>query len=261
MPSPFPGMDPYLEDPTIWPDVHASLISAIKRQLQPRLVPHYYANIGERLYVEDVRQALYPDPTFLKSRAATRREGGTATLMADEPPIFAFDVRHREPYLEIRSARSHEVVTVLEIISPANKTNRGRGRDEYLEKQNRVLSSQAHLVEIDLLRRGPTVAYVPPGSLRTLERYDYLVSVNRAEARDQAEVYHFTVRQRFPRIDVPLRSPDPDVMLDLPAAFGDCYEEGAYYLQIDYRNPPTESLRREDEEWADTLLRDAGLRD
>lgn len=263
MPSPFPGMDPYLEDPVLWQDLHSRLINAISDQLQPQLLPNYYANIGERLYVEDVRHSLYPDLTILKSpsSASTPRAGGTMTLVADEPTIFVFNLQHREPYLEIRAASTHEVVAVMEVISPANKSSSSRGREEYRAKQDRVLSSQAHLVEIDLLRRGATVAYVPPGDLLTLRRHDYLVSVNRAEARDQAEVYHFTVRDRFPRIKIPLRAPDQDVTLDLPAAFNTGYDRGAYLARVDYRNPPAEPLRREDEEWADALLREAGLRE
>lgn len=261
MPSPFPGMDPYLEDPRIWPDLHLRLIAAISRQLRPQLLPRYYTNVGERLYVEDVRQALYPDLTIVKPGTEAHQARGTAVLVADEPTVVSFDLRQREPYLEIRASSSHEVVTVLVVISPANKSNSSRGRAEYEAKQDRVLASQAHLVEVDLLRRGPTAVYVPPGNLLTIGRYDYLVSVNRAELRQSAEVYHFTVRQRLPRVAIPLRAPDRDVVMDLPAAFVDCYEEGAYSLRIDYRHPPSEPLRADDEEWADTLLREAGLRD
>lgn len=260
MPSPFPGMDPYLEDPALWSDVHFRLIAATDRHLRPYLPPNYYSSLAERLYVEDVRSAISPDVTVLRVPRSEPLRGGTATLVADEPTVLLFNLEVREPYLEIRSVGSHEVVTVIELISPTNKSSAGRGRDEYRTKQDQVLASRANLVEIDLLRRARTVAYVPPGSQPSLPPYDYLISINRACARDRSEVYAFTLRDRLPRIRIPLREPDPDVVLDLPAAFNECYVEGAYPVRIDYRKAPREPLRPEDESWVDDLLRSAGLR-
>ncbi len=260
MPSPFPGMDPYLEDPALWPDVHFRLIAAIDRHLRPYLPPRYFSSLSERLYVEDVQNVISPDVTVLQVPRPAAERGGAATLVADEPTVLLFNLEVREPYLEIRSVGSHEVVTVLELISPTNKSSAGRGRAEYRAKQEQVLASRANLVEIDLLRRAPSVAHVPPGSLQSLPPLDYLISVNRASARDRAEVYSFTLRDRLPLIRIPLRSPDPDVVLDLPAAFSECYDEGAYPVRLDYRQPPREPLHLADEAWVNDLLRSTGLR-
>lgn len=261
MPSPFPGMDPYLEAPTVWPGLHISLIAAVKRHLQPLLVPGYYADIGERLYIEDVHHAIYPDLGIHRRPTGEESRGGTATIVADEPTVVSWDVRHREPYLEIRAVGSNEVVAVLEILSPSNKTPGAKGRDEYLRKQEEVLASPVHLIEIDLLRAGAPTAMVPPGRLWELSAHDYVVCVCRAQDRGQSEIYGVSLRGRLPRVRIPLRPPDSDVVLDLPAVFAECYEEGGYAYRIDYRQaPPDPPLRIDDQQWLDARLRKAGLR-
>jgi uncharacterized protein DUF4058 len=262
MPSPFPGMDPYLEDPALWPGVHDSVILYSRDALQPLLLPRYYVEIGERIYFEDSRDVIYPDATVHERRPAP--DGGAVATPApaapDEPVVFTIEPRQRETFLEIRSVGAHEVVTVVEIISPANKYGQGRGRDEYREKQDQVLRSNANLVEIDLLRRGHSVVVAPPGELLTLSRWDYIACVSRASDRRHVEVYAVSARQRLPRVAIPVREPDPDVVLDLPAVFDRAYDNGAYVVRVDYNQPPSEPLRAEDEEWADSLLREAGLR-
>lgn len=261
MPSPFPGMDPYLEDPATWQDLHHRLISSISRQLQPQLVPLYFARIGERLYLEDVRHAMYPDLGIFRGARGVKTRGGAATLAADEPVVLTWETQCREPYLEIRSATSHEVVTVIEVLSPGNKAPGSHGRAEYQRKQEDVVATPVHLVEIDLLRSGAATVFGTPGAMLLLPHYDYLVCVSRAPRRDSGEVYHFTLRDRLPRVKVPLRDPDPDALLDLPAVFHECYEEGAYPYAVDYRRPPPEpALRPQDAEWLDRLLRETGLR-
>ena len=115
-------------------------------------------------------------------------------------------------------------------------------------------------MEIDLLRRGSPVVVAPPGELLTLPRFDYLACVSRAVDRSQVEVYAVTLRERLPRIAIPLREPDPDVVLDLPSIITHCYDNGAYAVRVDYDQPPPEPFRPEDEAWADALLRIADLR-
>jgi len=260
MPSPFPGMDPYLEDPSLWPGVQDSLIIYTRDALQSLLLPRYYIEPGERIYFEDPREVIYPDATVHQRLPPTESAGGAATLVADEAIVLELELRRRETFLEIRSAGAHEVVTVLEIISPANKYGAGHGREEYRRKQDQVLASHTSLVEIDLLRRGPSIVLAPPGELLTLPRYDYLACVNRATDRRRVETYPVVVRRRLPRIRIPLRSPDPDVVMDLPAIFTRCYDNGAYVARIDYNQPPPEPFCPDDAAWADALLRAAGLR-
>lgn len=261
MPSPFPGMDPYLEAPAVWPGVHDKLIVYIAEVLQPLLLPRYYVDVGERIYLEDPREVVYPDASIReRARVDDASGGGVATLTADEPAIPLLDERQRETFLEIRAAGSQDVVTIIEVLSPANKRSGARGRDEYRDKQDQVLASDTNLVEIDLLRQGLSVAVAPPGRLLALPRFDYLACVSRAGDRRRVEVHSFSIRERLPRIKVPLRHPDPDVVLDLAAAFTRCYDVGAYAVRIDYSQPPADPLRADDEAWADALLRNAGVR-
>jgi hypothetical protein len=260
MPSPFPGMDPYLEDTALWPGVHDRLIVYSGDALQPLLMPRYYVEIGERVYLEDPREVLYPDATIHRRPRVPVVPGATTALLPDEPTVFAVEPRQRETFLEIRAAGSHEVVTIIELISPANKHASGHGRQEYRAKQDEVFGSSTNLAEIDLLRRGASVVVAPPGELLTLPRFDYVACVSRAADRRFVEVYAVSLRQRLPRVAVPLRDPDPDVVLDLPSIFDRCYDNGAYAARVDYDQPPPDPFRTDDDPWADTLLRQAGLR-
>jgi hypothetical protein len=260
MPSPFPGMDPYLEDPALWPGVHESLIVYSRDALQPLLLPRYYVEVGERIYFEDPREIICSDAAIHRRLPAVAGRSGAATPAADEPIVLVVEPRLRETFLEIRAAGSHEVVTVIEVISPANKYGSGHGRQEYRKKQDEVLSSSANLVEIDLLRRGSPVTVAPPGELLTLPRFDYLACVSRPADRRSVEVYAVSLRERLRRPSIPLREPDPDVALDLPAVFTQCYDNGAYAVRVDYNPPPPDPFRPDDEAWADALLRNAGLR-
>jgi len=268
-------MDPYLEEPTRWPDVHQRLITYIADALQPQLRPRYYARMGERVYIVQPPQALYPDVMVIERpvREATSTYLDTQTAgveaLVDAPIILTLSsVEHREPFVEIVHATGDEsvpldvdrrgtgeVVTVIEVLSPANKTP-GEGHNLYRRKQQLVLDSPVHLVEIDLLAAGlPTVA-IPEESLVELPSHRYLVSVRRASDRYRAEVYPVPL----PRLGIPLREPDPDVVLDLPAVLTQCYDNGGYADLVDYRQPPPGKLSAEEAAWLDGLLKWKGLR-
>ncbi len=64
MPSPFPGMDPYLEA-TLWPDVHNALVRKLRtfltRQLRPKYTARLEIHIVEDTYPESEIGILYPD--------------------------------------------------------------------------------------------------------------------------------------------------------------------------------------------------------
>ena len=159
MPSPFPGMDPYLEDPTLWPGVHQRLITYAADVLQPEVRPRYHARIGERLYVVEPPHPMYPDVVLVRRPRAVRElavapAADVATLEADTPMVLAIPpVEHREPFVEIVHTAGGEVITVIEVLSPANKTP-GEGHRLYRRKQQEILDSPAHLIEIDLLSEG-----------------------------------------------------------------------------------------------------------
>lgn len=255
MASPFPGRDPYLEDPNRWPDLHQRLITYSADALQPVIRPRYNARIGERLYVTRPPRSIYPDVSLIE-RGQRLRE--TAVIDHVDAPVLIEMSSHavREPFIEIVDlTHDGRVVTIVEVLSPANKTT-GDGREAYRRKQDEVLASQANLIEIDLLREGLHTIFVPHELLilNLAEAWQYLVAISRVTARHQAAVYPISLRKRLPRIAVPLAQPDPDVALDLQAVFARCYDNGAYADVIDYTRPPKVALSAEDAAWAESLL-------
>jgi hypothetical protein len=246
----FPGMDPYLEDPLLWPGIHNSLIVYIRDQLQPQLRPRYIAAIEERVFVEGPDRQIVPDVWIERARSSA----GTAVAVwpADEPVVVQVpELEMHESYLEILDRHSGQaVVTVIEVVSPTNKFP-GPGRSSYLAKQRDVRASTAHLVEIDLLRAGQHVLAAPEWVARGRGPYDYLVSVNRSTPpRDKFDLYAKTVRQRLPRVHIPLADGDPDVTVDLQAAIEQTYEAGSYRDRINYAAPCVPPLPAEDQAWA-----------
>jgi hypothetical protein len=254
----FPGMDPYLEVPELWPGVHNSLIVYISDLLRPLLRPRYIAAIEERVFVEGPQQTEFIPYVVFKQGHPPREQGSTAVLDADEAlEVQLPALEMHESYLEILDRHSGQrVVAVLEVLSPANKYA-GPGRDSYLTKQREVLTSQAHLIEIDLLRRGPHVLAVPEWVARQHASYDYLICVNRAEGlRDRFRLYPRQLRQRLPRIRVPLADGDPEVVLDVQAVVAQTYEAGSYRERLRYDQPCVPALPAEDQVWVDELIRD-----
>ncbi len=261
MPSPFPGMDPYLEHPAWWPGVHQGMITYARAALNALLPPSYVADIGERLYVLQPERSIYPDAVVVEPpSAATRPEGGargtTGALTSDPPWVLTVEpVEMREVFIEILSVGdASEVITVIEVLSPSNKTANSEGRQLYRTKQQEILQSPTHLIEIDMLRHGEHTVAAPRESLRRRGRWDYLVCLHRGGQRGRYEVWAITLQQRLPRIRVPLAHGDPDVVLDVQAVFDRCYDEGAYARRIDYRGAPVTPLAADDREWASTFI-------
>ena len=83
MPSPFPGMDPYLEEPSQWPGVHQRLITYMADAMQPRIRPRYHVLIGERVYIAEPPQNFYPDVTLLQY--PTQRVPADSAVAVAEP--------------------------------------------------------------------------------------------------------------------------------------------------------------------------------
>jgi len=239
MPSPLPGMAPFLEGEE-WEDFHTTFNTVIRETLSPRLEPRYLIRVVRRVYVEhadeDSPQLRRADVAVLSTATdqlgeAGQSSGGVATL-APVPCVLPMPEERRETYLVIRERDSRHIVTVIETLSPRNKRSGGEGRREYLRKREEVLCSETHLVELDLLRGGrrlPVVGSLPPG--------DYYAVVSRAHRRPRAEVYPWTLRQRLPVIPVPLAKGEPDVPVDLQAVFGTVYDRARYDLSLDYRQP------------------------
>jgi len=243
MPSPFPGMDPFLEHPDFFPDLHGRLHVHISEALQKVLPAPYFAVIGERLWVETSARYVEPDTDVIYgSTSIEEPEGGgvaLATRTRTEPLVF--EVTHderRESYVEIRTrARDggERVVTVIEVLSLSNKTLGEKGRQLYLEKQREVLGSAIHLIEIDLLRGGE---HTTPMSLERLVRkagaFDYHVSVHRFDQRGRFFIYPWKLESPLPEIAVPLLPGHGEVPLDLQAVFARCYDTGPYQRRVRY---------------------------
>ncbi len=262
MQSPFPGMDPYLEVPSMWPDVHNSLISTIRDQIQAALVPNYRAvitpyTVTEHIEIAPVRSALIPDVGVFE-RESPHSEGGTAVAVPPAPLTLPATMAIPTEYarVEIRTVRDHVLVTAIELLSPANKRPGQEGADAYEQKRQVLFASSAHLLEIDLLRNGQR-----PQVARPLPAAPYFIFLSRAERRPTIEIWPLSLREAIPPVPVPLRPPDPPVPLDVGAALHDTYQRARYDLEIDYGHPPPPpELAAEDAAWLDAHLRAAGRR-
>jgi hypothetical protein len=262
MPSPFPGMDPYLETPNLWPDVHHRIISEIQSALNRALRPHYVARVELRIYVSDEedpgRAALVPDVRIEKPpemRGANKSKPASAVAVVEPLTIPYPEEEIEEARLEIRHVESKALIAVIEILSPSNKIRGSAGRKSFVEKRRDILASEVHWVEIDLLRAGE-----PSVTRPRLVPSDYRIVIWRGDSRGHGRYWPISVRQVLPPIGIPLRSKDPDVPLDLNAVLRSAYDNAAYDVSIDYRGPPDPPLSRADTAWANTLLRERGLR-
>jgi uncharacterized protein DUF4058 len=265
MPGPFPGMDPYLEHPARWPSMHQRLITNISNALNALLPPPYIADIGERLYVLQPERSIYPDVVLVERPTPPSPPEATATAVmvpSDPPWVLTAPLGEvREVFVEILTVPDeNRVIAVIEVLSPANKAAGSEGRRLYLAKQRQVLESQTHLVEIDFLRQGEHTVAAPLDWLLEQGYWDYLVSLHRGGQGGRFEAWPVPLRQRLPRIHIPLAGSDPDVVLELQPVFDRCYDEGPYARRLDYRLEPPVPLSRADAEWADQLLRERGLR-
>lgn len=256
MPSPFPGMDPYLEKRSIWPGVHQRLITYMSEVLQPLIRPRYIATIGERIQLAESGHSYIPDVFLLhRLREPAPTLAIVGEMVADEPQTTTyFDEERHVPYIEIIQRDTGEVVTVIEVLSPANKV--GDGRDQYLQKQAELLDTKANLVEIDLLGYGYPTVLARNTTITEPADWRYLITISRADRRKQLEFYAVPLRERLPRCRIPLRPPDPDVVLDLPAVFTRCYDVGGYDLLIDYSKPPDVPLSQAELDWLTAWLQE-----
>ena len=249
MPMPFPGMDPYLEHPALWPSVHHRLIVAFANLLGPNIRPRYVASVEERVFIEGPEHQRIPDVVIHKVRTADRGRipaTGTATPLVLE----VMDLEVHQPYIAILDRHNDlGVVTVIELVSPSNKAA-GPGRESYRAKRRGFRGSECHLVEIDLLRRGRHIMSVPKSLAEKAKPFDYMACVNRWDARHRFELYPCHLRDPLPTIGIPLAEPDPDAPLAIQTALEQVYTEGDYMLRVPYAKPCKPRLLPEDQEWA-----------
>ena len=251
--SPFPGMDPFLEEPARWRSVHTRLINAISDQLAGVLSPHFYVEIEERVTVNDFGErrqwSIYPDLIVVEKPRFGIDAPPTARTIT--PPLLIepiYEPERREKFIEVRTTDSHELVTTIELLSPVNKASGTEASGAFLRKRQTVMTSPVHWIEIDLLRAGER-------PLEVAERSDYYALLKRGNTNSRYEVWHFNLRERMPTIAVPLRPPFDDAPLDLQEVLDDMYHRAHYAEHIDYSvMPPPPALRPADAKWLQTQV-------
>jgi Protein of unknown function (DUF4058) len=258
MPSPFPGMDPYLEAQGLWEGFHAAMIACCTELLNQNLPDDYVAQIETRITlvtqefpdkrrIPDLLIGREPDAP-VSSLSASTGELGVATIEPITLPLAMGEVETRERWIEISSIPEMDLVTVIEILSPTNKA--GSGRTEYLEKRAAIFEQPVNFVEIDLLlggRRTPMARKLPAG--------DFYAVVARTADRPNAQVYAWTIRHPLPPVPIPLREPDRDVMLALGEAFELTYNRGRYSRLLRHGGALAENLAlgSADRDWAESV--------
>jgi hypothetical protein len=254
-------MDPYLEASSIWPDVHASLITAIRDQIQAELNPRYTAIITpyvafDSIEITPIRMAV-PDVAIIERDPPSIPSGNVAIAPAPLAGTAIMDIPTRYARLEIRTVDDEALVTAIELLSPANKRPGAEGADAYEHERREFFRSEAHLLEIDLLRGGRRPRLATP-----LPDNPYFIFLSRAERRPHVEIWPLRLSEPIPVVPVPLLRPDPDVPLDLTATLRHVYRNARYERRIDYRKtPPLPELSAEDGAWLDAQLRSQGLRE
>lgn len=199
MPSPFPGMNPYLEHADVWQDFHQSFIPLLRQLLSEQVRPQYLVKIEEQIFIHEL-------------------------------PAELGDIEHHA-FLEIRDRGNRQLVTVLELLSPFNK-RLGPDREQYLAKRQRLLASSVHLVELDLLRGGPRLP------MEHLPTCDYCVMVSRYEDRPHVGLWPLGLRDKLPTIPIPLLAQER-AALDLQSALHQVYDAAGYedYMYANEPNP------------------------
>jgi hypothetical protein len=227
MPSPFPGMDPYLEDEKLWAEFQHHIVMSLYHLLLPGLADRYRARIGQRQYVTE--QALF------------------TSIVREE---------HSEEFIEVRQRSDGKLITVVDVVSPSNKMT-AEGRQMYLNRRRESRGLGASMVEVDLVLQGqPTLDY----SRDNLPEWDYAVTVTRSTQPERHEIYTATLQKRLPRFRLPLASDDRDTVLDLQSCFMRAFEQGGFAPRVDYKREPPTRLEDDDRTWMDALLKEQKVR-
>jgi hypothetical protein len=229
MPSPFIGMDPFLEEEKLWPEFQQQFVAGLYQFLLPCLVDRYRARVGVRSY--HVELVLF---------TSVQRE------------------LHEEQYIEIRERSDGRLVTLIDVVSPGNKTT-GVGRDAFLATRKLAESQHASSVEIDLITHGqPLLDF----SRYALPEHDYTVTVNRSLAPTKYEIYALSLQKRLPKPKLPLAVDDRDALLDLQDVFRFAYDKGRFGQRLEYGKelPGVVKLSDVNRSWIDLTLKQNKLR-
>lgn len=255
MPSPFPGMNPYLEREGIWQDFHTRYVAALSDALTEQVLPDYIVSLEEHLYIHEPpepegyrigRSDLAVKPGEPRWRASHE----TATAVMDAPAYSVEPVNVTEtvaePYLEIRSRDDEEIVTVLELLSPSNKRS-GPDRDVFVAKRRKYFHSYVNYVELDLLRGFEQMP------LEETPVCDYRITVKRTTAWPRVGLWPLRLRDPLPEIPIPLKPHDRDAKLNLGEVLNQVYDRAGYRFRI-YAAPPRPPLLPDEASWANALI-------
>jgi len=217
----------------------------------------YLERVGDHL-----GNPIGPDVSVWDSSPATTthegygRESRASVSAVLEPDVLTLPdtLRLTEGYLQIRRRGTMELVTVIEVLSPTNKSP-SDGYQEYLNKRVALFETPVNLVEIDLLRGGTRLP-----TKESLRPADYYTFVCRCERRPKLEVYGWPLRHRLPALPVPLADDDPDVIMDLQEVLDAVYERAGYQHYLNYERDVEPPLDAADAEWVSQILEDAWRR-
>jgi hypothetical protein len=251
-------MDPYIENPKLWSDFHSDLAAEIRTQLNRQIQPGYFARLIPYISYEVIeigaKQSINLDVGIWQAHpTSTQPVLSTATITpAPVESIVAIEIPLLLHSIEIRLIDTETLVTVIEILSPANKRSGNLSYQTYQRKRQDILRSPVHLLEIDLLRAGER-----PPLARPVPQAPYYVVLSRANRRPKVEVWPIQLMDQLPVLPVPLLVSDPDAPLELGLVVASVYDRGAYASQIDYRQlPPPPELSEQENSWLNELLRD-----
>jgi hypothetical protein len=254
MKSPFPGMDPFLEQPTFWSDFHSTFINYWREAIADALPPRYEATIGERVYLvehdPEMRRLGFPDVAVVHddlSASPSPGSGSSSGTAILEPVTIPLAILEgpRETYLEIVHLLDQSLVASLELLSPSTKEQ--PGRTEYLAKRRALIYQKVHLIELDLRLEGRRVQEPLPSG-------DYYYLVSHGDRRPDCDVSRWTLREPLPTVPIPLRAPDRDVSIDLGAVFATAYARARFSRRINYQGPLPQVIRKDDQPWVESVL-------
>jgi len=250
MPSPFPGMDPFLENH--WGDVHTSLMTYARNQLKKRLIDDLVARIEEFVHLEiegsDERPRFSPDVRIVEQPSGFQPDVSTEeSVIAAQPWVIPLNVEWTERWIQILDRAGDRVVTTIEFLSPGNKSS-PKAREQFQAKQQRLLDAGVNLVEIDLVREGGWALTAPRHLVPDNCSYPYRIIVIRGTHPSRAECYESPLRAGLPAIRVPLRPGDKDVVLDLQPLVDAAWEDGTYGPRL-YERRESPRFKADDEIW------------
>ncbi|MEM7793281.1 MAG: DUF4058 family protein [Cyanobacteria bacterium P01_C01_bin.118] len=267
MPDIFPGMNPYLEHPDLWPVIHPKFVTALANLLQEKVAERYDIVIRKRVYRVSGEDSLVVEqsshePSFIKGGQGSKinnSQGLTPLSQQPIPTYIAVPQTIQEEYVEIVDQQLGTTVTIIEVLTPQKKRP-GRGRDNYEHRCEAIFGSNTHFVEIDLLRGWePISAYGPSDT-------DYQVLVSRSDQRPKAELYTWQVNAPIPLLTIPLRRPQDGegtqdkCTIDLKQALNSVCAGGIHSFAINYERDPIPPLPESTNRWLENLLRESELR-